>query len=352
MQKEKTPKSYIRIFQKLNIVIIMPLPELEPITFRPYDVVKTFEEFEKKVNDYSKVFSDISEIEGYLDNFIKKHPELAKPLRTKALATKHVRFELTPMIAMLDSSIKMMTHELNLIEDKKLSPVALKPKDAVEGLYYHCDMFVPIPDDMLNIESEEVLLKEHFNLMNETIDNEFRRTLYELKPLGIVTRVCGWNGSWIVYSYTMRDDPSVAWSTPLVDSPYRSTQPFLAVKNGEFVILEDDLTPEDHIRVEDVKTRINARTKGIEGLELKVQEAIPVDMAWVLAHAINTDKIVRGYSLKHAIKDFGQHIPDLTIHEARFKGNKLLEALKEDVIEESVYRFKLENIRKHIIRYK
>lgn len=330
----------------------MPLPELEPIKFRPYDVVKTFEQFEKKVNDYSKTFSDISDIEGYVDKFIKTHPELAKPLRTKVLATKQVRFELTPMIAMSYTPIKMMPHEIRLIEDMGLNHVALKPKDAVEGLYYHCDMFVPIPDDMLNSESEEILLKEHFNLMAGSIDYEFRQNIYELKPLGIVTRVCGWNGSWIVYSYTMKDDPSVVWCTPLVDSPYRSTQPFLAVKDGEFVILEDDLTPEDHTRVEDVKKRITDRTQGIEGLELKVQEAISVDTAWVLAHAINTDKVVRGYSLKHAIKDFGQHIPDLTIYETSFKGNELLKVLKEDVIEEPVYRFKLENIQKHTIRYK
>ena len=334
------------------MIIIMPIPQLEPITFRPYDVVKTFKQFEGNVKDYSKAFSDISDIEGYVNNFIKKHPELAKPLRTKVLATKQVSFELTPMIAMLDAPIKMMTHEINLIEDKELSPVALKPKDAVEGVYYHCDMFIPIPDDMLSFESEEDLLEEHFNLMDESIDKEFRQNIYELKPLGIVTRVCGWNGSWIVYSYTMRDDPSVAWSTPLVDSPYKSTQPFLAVKNGEFVILEDDLSPENHTRVEDVKSRIEHRIKGIEGLDLKVQEAILVDTAWVLAHAINTDKIVRGFSLEHAIKDFGQHIPDLTIHEASFKGNELLEVLKEDVIEEPIYRFKLENIRKHTISYK
>jgi hypothetical protein len=330
----------------------MPLPELEPIEFQPYDVVKTFEEFEKKVNGYSKAFSDISEIEGYVEKFIKKHPEFAKPLRTKVLATKQISFELTPMIAMFDTTIKMMPHELRLIEDKKLSPIALKPKDAIEGLYYHCNVFVPIPEDMLNIESEEILLKEHFNLMNETIDNEFRQNIYELKPLGIVTRVCGWNGSWIVYSYTMNDDPSVAWSTPLVDSPYRSTQPFLAVKNGEFVILEDDLTPEDHTRVEDVKRRIEHRKKEIGGLDLKVEEAISVDTEWVIAHAINTDKIVRSFSLEDATKDFGQHIPDLTIQEASFKGNKLLEVLKEDVIEEPIHRFKLENIRKHTISYK
>lgn len=330
----------------------MPLPELEPIKFRPYDVVKTFEQFERKVIGYSKTFSDISDIEGYVDTFIKKHPELAKPLRTKVLAAEQVSFELTPIIAMTDTPIKMMPHEICLIEDKELSPVALKPKDAVEGLYYHCDIFVPIPGDMLTLESEEDLLKEHFNLMAESIDKEFRQTLYELKPLGIVTRVCGWNGSWIVYSYTMNDDPSVVWSTPLVDSPYRSTQPYLAVKDGEFVILEDDLTPEGHTCVEDVKRRIEDRINGIAGLDLKVGEVISVDTAWVIAHAINTDSIFRGFSLEHAIKDFGQHIPDLTIHKTRFKGHELLEVLKEDVIEEPVYRFKLENIRKHTIRYK
>jgi hypothetical protein len=329
----------------------MPLPELEPIGFRPYNVVKTFEEFEKRVNGYSETFSDISEIEGYVDNFIKKHPEFVKPLRTKVLAAKQVSFELTPMIAMFSAPIKMMTHELNLIEDRKLSPVALKPLDLVEGMYYHCNRFVPIPADMLSLESEVDLLKNHVNLMDGCIDPEFRQNIYELKPLGIVTRVCGWNGSWIVYSYTMKDDPSVAWSAPLVDSPYKNTQPFLAVKNGEFVILEDDCTPEDHARVEYVKGRIRGRIKGIEGLELKVQEAIPVDTEWVIAHAINTDKIVRGFSLEHAIKDFGQHIPDLTMHETSFEGTELLEVLKEDVIEEPAYRFELENIRKYTIHY-
>jgi hypothetical protein len=328
----------------------MTLPELEPIKFRPYDVVKTFEQFEKKVNGYSKKFSDISGIEDYVNRFIHKHPEFAKPLQAEELAARQVRFELTPLIARFNAPIKMMTHEINLIEE--LNHVALKPKNAVDGVYYHCDMFVPIPDNMLNFEYEERLLKEHHNMMNSCIDKEFRQNIYELKPLGIVTRVCGWDGSWIVYSYSMKDDPGVVWSTPLVDSPYKNTQPFLAVKDGEFVILEDDLTPEDHIRVEDVRRRIYNRVKDIEGLELKEKEAIPVDTEWVIAHAINTDRIFRGFSMAHAIKDLGQHIPYLTMHETSFKGNELLEVLKEDIIEEPVYRFKLENIRKYTISYK
>jgi hypothetical protein len=332
------------------MVIIMTLPELEPIKFRPFDVVKTFEQFEKKVNGYSKIFSDIRDIGDYVDRFIHEHPEFAKPLRTGVLAAEQVKFELTPLIAMFTAPIKSMPHEINLIEE--LNHVALRPNNAIEGMYYHCDMFVPIPDSMLDIKSEEDLLKEHFNLMDSCIDKDFRQNIYELKPLGIVTRVCGWNGSWIVYSYTMKDDRSVVWSTPLVDSPYKNTQPFLAVRDGEFVILEDDLTPEDHTRVEDVRNRIYNRVKNIEGLELKEKEAIPVDTGWVIAHAINTQGIFRGFSLEHAIKDLGQHIPDLTIHKANFKGNKLLEVLKEDVTEEPIYRFKLENIRKHTIRYK
>lgn len=334
----------------MNKVITMPLPELEPIKFRPFDVVKTFEQFEKKVNGYSKIFSDISGIEEYVDMFIQKHPEFAKPLRVEELAAKQVRFELTPLIAMFTALLKNMPHEINLIEE--LNHIALRPIDAVEDVYYHCDMFVPIPYDMLDNESEEKLLKEHVNLMDSCIDKEFRQNIYELKPLGIVTRVCGWNGSWIVYSYTMKDDPRVVWSSPLVDSPYKNTQPFLAVKDGEFVLLEDDLTPEVHTRVEDVRKRLYNRIKGIEGLELKEQEAIPVDTEWVIAHAINTGRIFRGFSMVHAIKDLGQHIPYLTMHETSFKGNELLEVLKEDVTEEPVYKFKLENIRKYTTSYK
>ena len=327
----------------------MPLPILEPITFRPYDVVKTFEQFEKKVNGYSKSFSDISEIENYVDKFIKEHPEFAKSIRTDALGAKQVDFELTPLIAMFTAPIETMPHELKLIDE--FNHVALRPDTAVEGVYYHYDMYAPIPDEMLNFESEGELLKEHFSLMDSCIDKEFRQNIYELKPLGIVTRVCGWDGSWIVYSYTIKDGPRVVWGTPLVDSPYKNTQPFLAVKGGEFVILEDDLTPENHARVEDVITRISNRVDKIEGLELKEMEVIPVDTGWVIAHAINTQRIFRGFSLKHAIKDFGQHIPDLTIHEEDYKGDKLLQVLKEEITEEPIYRFKLENIRKHTIRY-
>ena len=327
----------------------MTLPELEPITFRPYDVVKTFEQFEKKVNGYSGIFSDISDIDKYVAEFIKEHPEFAKSIRTDELGAKQVKFELTPLIAMFTAPIATMTHELNLINE--FNHVALRPDNAVEGLYYHCDMYVPIPDEMLNLESEEKLLKEHFNMMDSCIDKEFRQNIYELKPLGIVTRVCGWDGSWIVYSYSVKDDPKVVWGTPLVDSPYKNTQPFLAVKGGEFVILEDDLTPENHARVGDVRTRISNRVDSIEGLELKEMEVIPVDTGWVIAHAINTQRVFRGFSLEHAIKDLGQHIPDLTIHEENFKGKELLQVLKEDVTEEPIYRFKLENIRKHTIRY-
>lgn len=330
-------------------MITMPLPELEPITFRPQDVVKTFKQFERKVNGYSKTFSDISDIEKYVDKFIREHPEFAKPIRTDELGAKQVKFELTPLIAMFSAPIETMPHELKLIDE--FNHVALRPDNAVEGVYYHYVMYVPILDELLNLESEEKLLKEHCSLMEGCIDEEFRQNIYELKPLGIVTRVCGWDGSWIAYSYTIKDDPSVVWGTPLVDSPYKNTQPFVAVKNGEFVILEDDLTPENHARVKDVRTRISNRADKIEGLELKEMEVIHVDTGWVIAHAINTQNIFRGFSLEHAIKDLGQHIPDLTIHEENFKGKELLQVLEEEITEEPIYRFKLENIRKHTIRY-
>ena len=60
------------------MVITMAIPQLEPITFRRYDVVKTFKQFEGNVKDYSKAFSDITEIEGYVDNFIKKTSRTCK----------------------------------------------------------------------------------------------------------------------------------------------------------------------------------------------------------------------------------------------------------------------------------
>lgn len=304
----------------------------------------------KKANTYSKIFSDVTDIEQYVEKFITVHPEFEKLLRTKQLAAKQITFELTPLIARFIAPLKNMPHEVNLVEE--LSHVALRPNTAVEGMYYHCDMFVPIPDDMLDIKSEEELLKEHFNLMNSCIDKDFRQNIYELKPLGIVTRVCGWNGSWIVYSYSTKDDPSVVWSTPLVDSPYKNTQPFLAVRDGEFVILEDDLAPEIHTRVEDVKKRIENRIKDIEGLELKAQRTIPVDMEWVIAHAINTEEVFRGFSLALAVKKIGEHIPDLTIHKEDLKGAEILEFMKKDITTEPAYRFKLENIRKFTIRQK
>ena len=328
----------------------MTLPELKPSEVRLHDVIKTFEQFGKNVNNYSKILSDVSDVERYVDKFIKVHPEFEKQLRTQQLATKEIKFELTPMIALFSASLKSMLHESTLVE--KLNHVALRPIGCVEGKYYHRDVYAPIPKDMLNIESEEKLLKEHFNLMDSCIDKEFRQNIWELKPLGIVTRMCGWDGSWIVYSYTTADDPSVIWSAPLVNSPYK-TQPFLALKGGEFVILEDDHHPERHSKVEDVKKRIEKRIKGIEGLELKPQKAIPVDMEWVIAHAINTEAIFRRFfSMEFAVRDLGEHIPDLTLHKETFKAEDLLEFMRKDITSEPTYRFKLENIRKFTIPHK
>lgn len=324
----------------------MTLPELEPTEVRLPDVVKTFEQFEKKVNSYSKILSDVSDVERYVDKFIATHPEFEKQLRIKQLAAKEIKFELTPLIAQFSASLKSMSHEITLAEE--LNHVALRPIDGVEGEYYHRDLYVPIPKDMLNLDSEEKLLKEHFDLIDCCIDKEFRQNILELKPLGIVTRMCGWDGSWVVYSYTTKDDPSVIWSAPLVDSPYK-TQPFLALKGGEFVILEDDLHPERHSKVEDIKKRIEKRIQGIEGLELKARRAIPVDMEWVIAHAINTDAIFRGSLLEFAVRDLGEHIPDLMIHKETFKAEDLLQFMRKDITSEPSYRFELKNIRKFTI---
>ena len=324
----------------------MTLPELEPTEVRLPDVVKTFEQFEKKVNSYSKILSDVSDVEQYVNKFLKVHPEFEKQLRTQQLAAKEIKFELTPLIAQFSASLKSMSHEITLVEE--LNHVALRPIDGVEGEYYHRDLYIPIPKDMLNLDSEKKLLKEHFDLIDCCIDKELIQNILELKPLGIVTRVCGWDGSWIVYSYTTKDGPSVIWSAPLVNSPYK-TQPFLALKGGEFVILEDDLHPERHSTVEDIKKRIEKRIKGIEGLELRPQKAITVDMEWVIAHAINTDAIFRGFPLEFAVRDLGEHIPDLTIHKETLKAEDLLQFMRKDITSEPTYRFKLENIQKFTI---
>ena len=241
----------------------MTLPELKPSEVQTLPVLKTFEQFKEKVNGYSEIFSDTSDVEQYVNDFIEKHPEFEKQLRIQQLAITEIKFELTPLIAEFSASLNSMTHEITLVEDKELNHVALRPIDGVEGKYYHRNLYVPIPADMLNHDSEKKLLKEHFNLMDSCIDKEFRQNIWELKPLGIAQRMYGWEGAWMVYSYTTKDDPRVIWSAPLVDSPYKS-QPFLVLEGGEFVILEDDLTPQTTTEVEDVKNRIKNRIKALK----------------------------------------------------------------------------------------
>lgn len=315
----------------------MPLPELKPIKLRPPEIVKTFNLLEG------------TDIEKTVNNLIHAHPEFGKRFRIKELAAQQTWFELTPLIIKSSAPTKSMRHELELA--KELGHVAIRPRYAVEGVFYNYEMIVPIPEDMLGIESEEKLLKEHVAVVDNAPDPDFRQDLLELKPIGIATRVCGHEGSWMVYSYSVKDDPSAVWSTPLVDAPYKDTQPFLATKGGEFVILEDDRYPQSTKELEDVKKRISNRANDVEGLELEKQKMIMVNMEWVIAHAVSTEAVCRNYNFERMEKIFGEIVPSLTIHEEELKGPDLINKMIE-IMYEPTYRFDIENIRKYTIRPK
>jgi hypothetical protein len=313
------------------MVVTMALPDLQPVKYQPYDVGQTFKDFLKRAKAYSKTFLDVTEIEDDVQNFINSNPKVGRFLRIKELAAQQTSFELTPMIAKFDAPFKFMAHERELV--KQLSHFAVKPKDAVEGVYYHYEMIVPIPVDMLTVESEERLIKEHMHLIDTPIDKDFKKNIIELKPLGIVTRMCGWEGSWIVYSFTVHDDPSAVWSTPLVDAPYKDTQPFLAVKGGEFVILIDDRYEQSTRTLHDVKQRLVARSRGNRNFELKSEKKILANMEWVIAHAITTGSLYKDLSFEMMESSFAEFIAKLTMQRKNLSGPELLKFMTQIIYE-------------------
>lgn len=324
----------------------MTLPELKPIKFRLYDVQRTLDQFRKGAEEYSKTFLDISDIEKDVDTFISSNPKIGRLLRVQDLAAQRIHFELIPLVAKFSGELKFIPHESKLVEE--FSHVAIRPRDAVEGGYYHYELIIPIREDMLDLETEEELLKAHVSLIDGFIDQEFRKNVIELKPLDIVTRMYGWQGSWITYSISVKDDPDVVWSTPLVDAPYKDTQPYLAVKGGEFLILEDDRYKQSTRLLRDVRKRLIRRTEDYKDFQLKEHEMIRVNSEWVLAHAIKTGDISRSYSFERMETAFGKSIPQLTIYDKDLKGPDLINKMIE-IMYEPTYRFDIENIRNFTI---
>lgn len=328
----------------------MPLSEQAPPKFKQ-DIDSIFKQFEKESDNLGKILSDTTDIEEFVYNFIKNNPTIGKMIETMRLSVAGRTFTLTPLIAKYseeskDINIHQIYHLLRNAE-KSINHVFVQPIDAFEGLYYHYELYVPIPEDMKS-NSPNKLLKEHWELVRQNIPNEFEDLIYQFEPRYTIGRVYGWESSWLVYSVVVRDI-KVFWSTPLTEAPFRGTDPFLLLPKGEFAILENDGTDNSIAKIKHVKDRISDRVIGNDTVNFQQGKTIEVTPEWIAAHMASTLETKKEHVIeKGPAKDFGEHIASASIEELT-TSEEVLEFMKKDVMGPPMYEFDRKLIQKNRI---
>lgn len=207
----------------------MPLHEQAPRRFKS-SIVGMLKQFGKQSDSLGKIFSDSSDVEEIVDKFIKSNPTIGKVIETMRLSAKGRTFTLTPLVAEYnkeseDINVHQMYHLLHA--EKSVDHVFVQPIDACEGVYYHYELYIPIPRDM-RADTPEKLLGDHWEMVHKNTPIEFKELDFQFEPRYTIGRVYGWDGSWMAYSAIIKDTGAL-WSTPLTEAPYRGTDPFLII---------------------------------------------------------------------------------------------------------------------------
>lgn len=254
-------------------------------------------EFEKFSNDeYKKSFSD----------------EFKRSVEMRRLSAANRKFTLTPVIAKYTEESKDSHHLAKLVDNDTIDHIFVDPISGVEGFHYQYYLYIPIPEFFTEEIDRSKWVFEHWQLVMESF-YKFKNNnlLVELKPLYYMGRVYGWNGNWIAYSVTVRDTPDF-WSLPIVDSFYNRVQPFLAVSQGEFVVLENDETKRSKDSIKSIMERIFNRVKSSGNVFLK-------DNKWLeITQNLNQTKkkFNNQADMLQALKDEGKSIeiaPELAL---------------------------------------
>jgi len=323
----------------------MPLHEQAPPRFKsnPRVILK---QFGKQSANLKTIFA-ATEIEETVDRFIENNPTISKLIETMRISAKGRTFTLTPLVAEYsEKSENIDIHQMYrlLHDERSINHVFAQPIDACEGVYYHYELYIPIPRDMI-FDTPEKLLKEHWELVHQNTPDKFKELIYKFEPHYTIGRVYGWDGSWMAYSAII-GAPDKFWSVPLTEAPYRGTDPFLVLPKGEFTILENDGTNRSAERAEYVVSEIKKRTDDDNTINFDDKRTIEVTPEWIAAHMASTLAINRNHVLEIGpSKGFGEHVASATIEKLP-TSDDVLEFMKKDVMGPPMYEFDRELIKK------
>lgn len=334
-----------------HATIVMPLSEQAPPKFRP-EISRMFRQFETQSDNLRNIFADTTDIEEIVDKFVKNNPAIGKMIETMRLSAAGRTFTLTPLITKYseeseDIDMHQVYHLLRNNE-RSIDHVFVQPIDALEGLYYHYELYIPIPEDM-KPNTPEKLLKEHWGLVQQNIPDEFKKLVYQFEPRYTIGRVYGWDGSWLAYSVVM-EDAKAFWSTPLTEAPFCGTDPFLLLPKGEFAILENDGTDKSIAKIKYVRDRIDDRIIGNDTIKFQHGKTIEVKPEWIAAHMASTLETKKLIEIGPT-KDVGEHVASAAIEKLP-TGEDLLEFMKKNVMGPPMHEFDHEIIRKNRIYQK
>jgi len=305
----------------------MNFSELKPIQFVPKSTNELLKKFHNGTSELEKKLpNEDTDITKIVNIFLDENPRYKKTYNIISKSLEGRKFELEPHI------VKYEVDHLNSFDHcrriaKRFKEAFIRPIDAVSGILYKYEMYIPIPQEILDYRHAEKVLKEHSAIVYQILES-FSDNLYEVTPRNIIGRVCGWEGSWLSYTISAKDDKTVFWGTPLANAPYKDCQPFMIVPNGEFVIIESDYTNICREQLKEIKSQINERID-IMNKPFMQLPTIEVDASWILASSINMRTIHRKMTAPQLAHDFGGQIPKAAIHEDKLEGLELLKFIAE-----------------------
>ena len=329
----------------------MNFSELKPIQFVPKNTNELLKKFRKGTYELEKKLpNEDTDITKIVNIFLDENPRYKKTCNIISKSLEGRKFELEPHI------VKYEVEHLNSFDHcqkiaKRFKEAFIRPIDAVNGVLYKYEMYIPIPQEILNYRNAEMVLKEHSAIVYQLLET-FSNYLYDVKPTSIVGRVCGWEGSWLSYTISAKDDKKVFWGTPLADAPYKDYQPFMVVPNGEFVIIESDFTNLCKAQLKEIKSQINERID-IMNKPFKRLPVIEVDASWIVARSINTNTIQRNITAPQLAHDFGGQIPIVAVCEDKLEGVDLLKVIAEtEMYAQPSIKFSPQLVKKYTMQIK
>lgn len=330
------------------------IPKTKSPKFGP-KISNIFRTFKNGTENLKTQLRSSKHIDETVDEFIQKQYQmhknsdyinsLVKSIKIMNLASEQLLFTLTPVVAKYNDK-SYESHFLPSVIDEisEIDHIFVEPKFGVEYFYYNYHLYIPIPKDILSLESPRRFIEENWYLIYPELRNYAQLNLIkQFEPLYITSRVYGWEGAWLSYSVTVVDKGDF-WSLPLVRTTYNGYQPFLGIKEGEFTLLENDKTQNSETRAQIALQEIKSRITQNENIELEQRESIGVAPNWITAHAISSNEKL-GSPFNHYYEDFSSKIGSGSFNENLNSAEEVLSFMKKDTMGKPIYRFKDEEIR-------